>query len=336
MAIQAFISCRFPPDDSVKRICTMLQPEIVPYISRDVKLGSLPIRLKEKISKADCLIAILTKEGSSAFVQNEVGIAFALNKPVFAIYEGSVDVQGIQPYLSTFIKFDGKNEASIAEDILSLKTEISERVASTELTGSPQEILDQLHENGVMGIYPDRATAFRAFLTIWDREPEISIVGSTIEGFKRGIGIDVRQFLISKLKESDGSKIKILLTHPSVATYRGKQEQELDGHVINQIRSTDELLKKVSQITKAGERLQWKFFNGTPTCFMIMAGSFMLLNPYLYMQPAYFNFSMIVKDTKSVFDIYNHYKENHFRKAWESDSLVTKTINGNDQVSSNK
>lgn len=68
MAIQAFISCLFPIDQTVENICNMLQPEITPYISRDVKIGNLPHRLKEKIASSDCLIAIITECGSSAFV----------------------------------------------------------------------------------------------------------------------------------------------------------------------------------------------------------------------------------------------------------------------------
>lgn len=324
MAIQAFISCRFPLNETVENICNMLRPDIVPYISTDVKLGNLPQRLKEKIGKADCLIAILTKMGSSAFVQNEVGIAFALNKPVFAIYEENIDVRGIQPYLSTFIKYKEGKEVSIAQDIASLKTEVLEQITSRGIAGSPEELLGNLNKNGVIGIYPDRATAFRIFSPIWNRESDIRIVGSSIEGFKRGIGINARELVFSKLKNDPCSTIHILLTHISLAKYREDQEREMSGYIIQQIKSTTSMLKEINDITKAGDRLKWKFFKGAPTCFMIMAGNFMLLNPYLYMQPAYFNFSMIVQNTNSVFDIYTHYKEYHFQKAWDDKNLSTK------------
>jgi len=301
----------------------MLQPEISPYVSRDVKFGSLPQRLKERIASTDCLIVILTEQGSSDLVQNEVGIAFALNKPIFAIYEDSVNVTGIQPYLSTFIKYNQCNVAAIARDIASLKVTVATEIASREITGPQEGLLANLSKNGVQGIYPDRATAFRAFARVWEREPHVRIVGSSIEGFKRGIGTDAREFIVLKLQNDPQSSVHALLTHTSFAKYREAQENELDGYIVAQIKATTEMLQDIRERTRAGDRLRWKFFKGAPTCFMIMAGNFMLLNPYLYMQPAYFNFTMIVKDTGSPFDIYNHYKQYHFQRAWDNPDLST-------------
>lgn len=321
MAVQAFISCCFPLDATVKNICNMLRPEIVPYVSTDVKLGSLPNILREKIARADCLIAILTEKGSTAFIQNEVGIAFGLDKPIFAIYEESVNVQGIQPYLSTYIKYQKGDEASIAKQLVSLKSEVIEQITSREIEGSPKELLENLRKNGIIGIYPDRAAAFRVFSPIWIREHDIRIVGSSIEGFKRGIGIDARELISSKLNDDPQSTIYILLTHSSFASYREKQERELGGYIVKQIETTMSMLEEIRDSTQAKDRLRWKFFKGAPTCFMIKAGNFMLLNPYLYMQPAYFNFSMIVTDTSTVFDIYSHYDKYHFNSAWMDKDL---------------
>lgn len=324
MAIQAFISCRFPVEKTVEQLCKMLQPEIVPYISQDVKLGSLPHRLREMIAAADCLLVVITENGTSAFIQNEVGIAFALHKPILAVYENSVDVTGIQPYLSTFIKYNKDNLAGIAADIASLKTTITTEIASREIVGSEEELLDGLAKNGVIGVYPDRSSAFRVFSQLWGREQDIRMVGSSIEGFKRGIGIEARELLMDKLRQDPRPNIQILLTHASFARYREKQENELDGYISAQIKATTAMLDEIRKQADVGDRLVWKYFKGAPTCFMIMAGRFMLLNPYLYMQPAYFNFTMIVKDTGSAFDIYNHYSQYHFQRAWENPSLSSK------------
>ncbi|MBI5206961.1 MAG: hypothetical protein HY934_04130 [Candidatus Firestonebacteria bacterium] len=323
MAIQAFISCRFPPNETIKNICEMLQPEISPYVSQDVKLGNLPQRLKEKIGTADCLLAVLTEQGSSAFIQNEVGIAFALNKPIFAIYEETVDVSGIQPYLSTFIKYKKDKLSDIAKDIHSLKVTASTEISSREIAGAPEEILGNLSKNGVQGIYSDRATAFRVFNRIWQREQNIRIVGSTIEGFKRGIGIEARELILPKVSQNKESTVHILLTHASFAKLREGPEKEQPGYITRQIKTTTQMLQEIKKDKNVGERLKWKYFKGAPTCFMILAGNFMLLNPYLYMQAAYFNFTMIVKDTNSPFDIYNHYSQYHFQKAWDDPELST-------------
>jgi hypothetical protein len=323
MSIQAFISCRFPPSEVVAQICELLRPDVTPHIATDVKAGSLPTRIKAKIGESDCLVAILTEQGNSAFVQNEVGIAFALNKPIFAIYEEHIDVTGIQPYLSTFIKYPTGDLASIARDITSLKLAITQEVAAREIAGGPDEILQQLTQNGVQAIFPDRATSFRVFTRVWERENDIRIVGSSVEGFKRGIGIEARELIEPKLRDNKRATIHLLLTHASFAQYREGPEREPKGYIADQIRTTAKMLQAVRALPGIEDRLQWKYFKGAPTCFMIEAGSFMLLNPYLYMQPAYFNFSMIVKDTKSKFDIYNHYHVYHFQRAWDDPELST-------------
>lgn len=325
MPVQAFISCRFPVEETVKTICKMLQPEIIPCVSDDVTFGTLPQKIRERIAAADCLIVIITSAGSSPFVENEIGMAFALDKPIFAIYERGVEVGGIQPHLGTYVQYHAEDIAAIATEIIGLKAAVESEISSRELGGSPQRLLDGLFKNGIQGIYPDRAAAFRVFEPIWEREHDIKIVGSSTEGFKRGIGIEARELLMEKLEKGDpAATVRILLTHSSFANYREKQEHEIDGYIVAQIRATDEMLQELRKRTNAGDRLQWRFFRGAPTCFMIMAGNLMLLNPYLYMQPAYHNFSMIVRDTKSPFDVYSHYSKYHFQRAWENPNLATR------------
>lgn len=71
----------FQPTIQSKTSVQCFSQNIVPYISRDVKFGIVPNRIRERIAASDCLIIVITETGSSAFVQNEVGIAYALNKP---------------------------------------------------------------------------------------------------------------------------------------------------------------------------------------------------------------------------------------------------------------
>ena len=323
MAVSAFISCRFPVEAVVRTIAEMLRPEINPYLSTEPKVGSLPDQLKERISAADCLIVILTESGGSEFVQNEVGIAYALNKPVFAIYEENVQVAGIQPFLSTYIKYPRQEIGHVAAQIAGLKEAARTEVEVRQFSGSRDELLTELKTNGVIGVFPDRASAFRVFRPIWERERVIRIVGSTIEGFKRGIGLPARALLVPKLTNDPESSIHILLTHGSFAAYRENQEDEKDGYILRQIELATKVLTEIKNGLQQPDRLQWKYFQGAPTCFMILAGNYMLLNPYLYMQPAYFNFSLIVRDTGSELDIYNRYKMNHFEEAWNHKVLTT-------------
>jgi len=189
---------------------------------------------------------------------------------------------------------------------------------------SDKDRLDNMKALGILSIHQDRAEAFRVFFPVWRKNPVIRIVASSIEGFKRGTGIDAEALLRPKLEESGpkDSRIQIILTHAEFAGYREKQEGEEDEYILKQIAATTRLLNDLKKSTKAGDRLQWKYFRGAPTCFMIIAGDYMLLNPYLYMQPAYFNFAMIVRKTgKSIFDIYSRYELYHFTKAWTDPRL---------------
>jgi hypothetical protein len=326
MAVRAFISCRFPVESAVRHIADLLRPEIEPYISEEAKYGSLPQRLKEKIAENDCFLGVISEGGTSEFIQNEVGMAFAMNKPVFAIYEQSVDVTGIQRYLSTSIKYDKADLGAIAKALASLKSEIKDTVSKREIS-TPEELQEELLRLGVQGIYPDRASGFRVFSRMWDRERDVQIVGSSIDGFKTNIGIDAGQLILGKLQRSSEATVKILLTHPSFAKYREAQEGQRRGSIFGQIVNNSAVLANIqASVPRGSERLQWKFFKGAPTCFMIIAGEYMLLNPYLYMQPAHFNFSMIVRQTQEYYGIFNHYKSDHFQRAWEHPALAAAPV----------
>lgn len=326
MRVSAFISCRFPPAEAVGQICDMLRPEIEPYVSGFVKSGSLPMILRDEIAGCDCVIAIVTDQGPSAFIQAELGIALALNKPVFAIYDEKVEVDGIQPYLSTFATYKSDDVASAAKHVVGLKRAAAREAESREISGSPEEQLRRGQKNGLVGVYRDRASAFDALNDRWNRESQIVIVGSSIDGLNKSVGVDARDLLRERLKKDDQVQIRVLLTHPSFASFREKPERVPDKSIAGQIRATAKMLAELHSQTNAGDRLRWKYFKAPPTCFMIVCGDFILLNPYLYMQPAYCNFALIFNNTGSVFDIYHHYYTNHFDRPWNDPDLSVTSI----------
>ena len=237
-----------------------------------------------------------------------------------------------QPVLSRLLKDEGEKEIShdnLTKILTVLGIHSPEQKDSINpdhssalpyphlLKPSNREWLENIEANGLVNIYQDRAEGFRDFYPIWCNEPNLRIVGSSIEGFRRGIGVDARSLLLPKLQND--SQIKIILTHSDFAQSRECQEGEHEGYINEQIEATTKLLYELKNNANSEDQLQWKYFKGAPTCFMIIAGDYMLLNPYLYMQPAYFNFSMIVKKTnKSIFDIYSRYELNHFTRAWDN------------------
>jgi hypothetical protein len=325
MRFKAFISCRLPVTEEVRAITEMLRDEVQPLISDAPKIGNLAYNLKQQIQEADCLIVVATEGEYSPFVQNELGMACALGKPITAICKDTVKVTGIQEYLTSWITFH--DIIDCAKQIPDLKRTLLTELSSRFLVaGGPDGLLDNLNQLGILGVYPDRASAFRQFLRFWNDENEVVIVGSTLEGFRKCLGVDPRKLLGHKLKNSPKSYIKILLTHSQFVSHRERQEDAREGSIKSELAESHRQLSSIRQNCNAGERLTWRYFKGSPTCFMVSAGDFMLLNPYLYMQPGIFNFSLIVRNTGSDFDIFNHYKEFHFESAWSHQELSTSDV----------
>jgi hypothetical protein len=318
MVFRAFISCRFPVDEDIRAISQMLGGEFTPYISEEPKIGNLAHSIREKIRQADCLVAI-AKNASSSFMQNEIAMAYGMGKPVVAIYHEEVVVDGILPSLCTWVSFKDLRDCS--EKIPHLKRVLIDKLNSDFLlSGGPEELFTSFSKLGILGVYPSRGNALNDFFRFWKTAKEIVIVGSTLEGFRKGFGIDPRELLGEKLQGSSDVRIRILLTHPDFIAFREKQER---AEISKELEHCRKELAAIKDQAKAGDRLMWRFFRGAPTCFMIAADDFMVLNPYLYMQSAIFNFSLILKNTDSELDIYKRYKKYHFEHAWTHSELTS-------------
>jgi hypothetical protein len=297
----------------------MLEGEFTPYISEEPKIDSLPRALNDKISQADCLIVIAV-DGVTPFIQNEVGMAHALGKPIAAICRKGVEVGGILLHSCAHVIFENLHDC--AAKIPDLKAELLSKLRSSFLVpGGPEALLESATRLGVLGVHPSRATAFHGFLRFWEQARDVAIVSSTLEGFRKGLGIDPRELLGEKLQSNPEATIRILLTHPDFISYRERQEGIEEGSIKDELQRCHRELLKIWERYRAGKRLAWRFFKGAPTCFMIASEDFMLLNPYLYMQAGYFNFSLILRNTRSRLDIYRRYKEYHFEEAWNHPEL---------------
>lgn len=314
---RAFLSCHLPANNEVKSIANMLEREFEPYICDEPQPGQLPEILTNKIRECDCLI-VVALDSDSAFIQNEIGTALALGKPVAAIIREGVQLGGILRYLCTSITYVTLEDCLAR--IPSLKDNLIAKLTSGfSIRGGPQGFLASADELGLLGVYHSRAAAFQDFFRFWKQGTDIAIVASTLEGFRKGLGLDPRELLGEKLRSR--ARIRILLTHPDFISYREQQEGTAKGSIKKELKRCHKELFTIRDIHAAEERLTWRFFRGAPTCFMIATDEFMLLNPYLYMQPALFNFSLVARNTGSELDIYGRYMRHHFEAAWNHPSL---------------
>lgn len=104
---KAFVSCSFAQEDKeildfFKKIIRSfdIEPEIYDY----QEIGRVPDKVKENIIRSDCLIAIATRrrkiEGSDYWtcpdwIQHEIALANAYNKPIAIFVEEGVKIEGL-------------------------------------------------------------------------------------------------------------------------------------------------------------------------------------------------------------------------------------------------
>lgn len=319
----AFISCRFAPDEVVEAICNLLKPEINCKISTDLFLRPIPPEILRKIKESDLLVAIITLDkGDSPWIQNELGMAYALEKPILVFYEDGIDPAGFAPMVSEYIQFKRNDLGKLIRDkdrlIKGITGEVNERWQKmAELM-----TLEEQKRLGMVGIYPDRKDAFSDFSSFWDSEKdEICIVSSTLEGFRKFVGDAGSELLESKIR--NGCNIKILLTHKDYLGFRAKNENISESSIQSQL---DETLKQINPLLsnklKNTGTIEVRWFENPPTCFAIMTKSHMLLNPYPYMRTAYSSFAVIVCKTERHDDIFRIYFEYHFKRAWENSNPI--------------
>lgn len=114
MAYSVFLSHSMTPEDEpfVRTIVEQLRIlNIQCYIAEhDGQFGqSLAAKVELALRNCDCLLALLTMGGSqSSYVNQEIGLAVGLNKPIIPIVEKGVDLRGFKAGVE-WVEFDRKN-----------------------------------------------------------------------------------------------------------------------------------------------------------------------------------------------------------------------------------
>jgi hypothetical protein len=112
MTLKVFISHSNKDIDIVKKLeAKMKQEGFKAYIAEEIKQPGkyLPKKVQDLICKSDCVLVLYTKNASrSKWVNQEIGYALAVNKPLIPIVEKDVSYLGMLIGLE-FILFDRKN-----------------------------------------------------------------------------------------------------------------------------------------------------------------------------------------------------------------------------------
>jgi hypothetical protein len=227
-------------------------------------------------------------------------------------------------FLTDWLVF-GRLIKEMGEKTESLEKEINSLSVSTEFLRRSSDL-------GLEMIYTDRAAALKDFAEAMkkesqkeDDEGKLYIVGSSIKGLLENVK-ETDQIIIDALKSN--IDLKLLLTHPGYSQYRENQEDRSTGAI------EYEIFKGIRQLERCIENGHSsppnynlenvvRLYKGTPTCFMIVAGNRMLINPYPYEEEAYQSFCITVRKVEPqdrVSDqeriIYSQYLRAHFTKPW--------------------
>ena len=153
-------------------------------------------------------------------------------------------------------------------------------------------------------LYTDRSTALVDFSNAMQNEAQrgkdmgsLIIVGSSVKGLLENV--KDTPMIIKKAIEAR-CELRILLTHPQYSRYRENQEDRptgaIEDEIFDGIRKLESCVE--DKFPETPDRIlapMVKLYKGTPTCFMIIAGNRMLINPYPYEEEAYKSYCILVR-----------------------------------------
>lgn len=120
-SITAFFSCSFHEreEEIVQYFKTIaMQCGVIPVLANEPSVGPISEKVQELIRNQNAFVVILTEKTlesnqASAWINNEIGIAVALKKPIIVFKENSIDDLGIIPNITEYITFSRNDLHSI-------------------------------------------------------------------------------------------------------------------------------------------------------------------------------------------------------------------------------
>jgi hypothetical protein len=274
------------------------------------------------------LLIFLSRQISDVFTQNVlmgIGFAFAPVGLLVILSEWLIFGNLIQALWSDITDL-GKNVKHLGIQTNRLDAEVNSLRVSTDFLRKSSDL-------GLVMIYTDRTAALADFaLFMLDEarrggDGKVIIVGSSVRGLLESVKDTPK---VVKEAIETGCELRILLTHPQYSRYRENQEDRPTGAIEDEIFEGIRKLESCVEVAypdppdlKLAPMV--KLYKGTPTCFMIVTGDRMLINPYPYEGEAYKNFCVDVSNVEvedpTKRTIYSEYMRAHFEKPWDRNSV---------------
>lgn len=139
---RAFFSCRFTDTDehvisyfkTIARVC-----DVEPVLAGIPSVRPVPDKVRELIRGVDCLVAIITPSAvsdrtTSAWINQEIGMAFALGIPLIPFVENTVEDLGLISIAAEFVRFDRTKLEVILEKALNYFNSVKSTIVARTVT----------------------------------------------------------------------------------------------------------------------------------------------------------------------------------------------------------
>jgi hypothetical protein len=189
-----FIACRFQDYDSgiAKWFEDKLKSfDLATNFGKVAKNSPAPDKILSLIQSSDILLAIVTKP-PSLWVQNEIGIAYALGKPIIAFYEKGIDEKGFYPQISDCIEFSRNDLDEIIDPTIQLINSCLRNLDSdTSLPPLDKDGIKLFDHNNMTQILPGEIQKSRS-MNIWAYTSETFLNAACHEALIRNGEIKIR------------------------------------------------------------------------------------------------------------------------------------------------
>lgn len=225
------------------------------------------------------------------------------------------------------------------------------RVALNEPISHLHDAIQQLrqsqmfHEQGIAGVYANRASAMIEFQKEIEREDStIDIVGTSLLGSLDPNEENHRRSSLHSLllrKKKAGVRIRALLMHPAYGEFRERVENRERAAVAKDIQNTlrnlvwtgTKPLDSQDPLQTGGAHIPPKIFDlrdvhlypGVVTAYAIFTSGSMLVNVSTLHGSVYDNLTLVVNDTEDPNSMFKKMRRHHFELPWGSEKTVNLT-----------
>jgi len=193
----------------------------------------------------------------------------------------------------------------------------TKRNESTNALASRTASMRDMMQYGINRIYPNQLEALHSFMVELEEETsEIGFVGVSLRGVLSEEGPSSMRELIEKKARYPGLSLRFLLTHPSMASFRERQEGKTRGALAQDIVESVAVLRAIGVSASS-----IRFYIAPPAASVIFTSRTMLFVPYCNAASPVHSVSFLVDNTNES-PLYKQMRVMHFDVPWSSSIAI--------------